>query len=114
MGDLADRTLTAHGRRAARAVLPMLLLFTLLACGVSREEKRLFHEGRTLVTEGHYEASLQSLRQYLETYPRGSFASRAWLFLGKSEIALGRFAEARTAFDACISEFPESLEAHKS
>ncbi len=114
MEDSADRIVTARGYRAARAILAMLLGFALLACGASREEKRLFHEGRTLVTEGHYEASLPSLRQYLETYPRGSFASRAWLFLGKSEIALGRFAEARAAFDACISEFPESLEAHKS
>lgn len=93
--------------------LSAFFIVVLFACAPSTEQKDAFTAGRTLVTEGRYESALEALEVYLDRWPDGEFACRAWLFVAKAHLARGDFEQARAALETCVRDFPDSLEAHK-
>ncbi|MEL6547026.1 MAG: tetratricopeptide repeat protein, partial [Myxococcota bacterium] len=78
------------------------------------ESRDAFRAARTLVTQGQYEQSVQALEGYLARWPQGKHASRATLFLGKANAALGDWEAAQSAWQSTAELFPKSPEAHKA
>jgi TolA-binding protein len=72
-----------------------------------------FLRGRGLVTTGEYAEAIPVLEGYLNANPRGQYAGRAGLFLGKAHVALGQFDEAKKAFEDTVKNSPKTLEGHK-
>ena len=92
-----------------------VLLAALMGCGKARAPaapKENF-TGRQLVIEGKYKEAIPELEAYLRDNPKGKFASRSGLFLGKAHLALGQMDEAEKAFADTAAKHPGTLEAHK-
>ena len=96
-------------------VLPLCLSLLNCGCGqnASTQGKKDF-AGRTLVVQGKYKEAIPVLKEYLRDHRRGKFASRAGLFPGKAHLGLEQFETAKQAFQKTTSDYPNSLEAHKS
>ncbi len=114
---ILDRT-ASHGSfvssgKVPRYLLVSVLLLMILGCPNSREERRLFLEGRELVVMGRYEEAVFVVERYLSAYPRGKYASRAYLFLGKAYLGQLKLDDAARVFDDGSRRFPETLEGHK-
>ena len=73
-----------------------------------------FTEGREEVIEGDYQDGLDLLNKYLNENPEGTYASRAWLFVGKAHVGLKQYSQAKAAFRELASRFPDSLEGYKA
>ena len=97
-------------------LIALLCLGLVPSCGKkdhSSPSKDAFLHCRHLVNTGQYQDASNCLRGYARDYPNSKFASRAGLFLGKAELALGNFENARTAWQGVKSRHPNSLEGHK-
>ncbi len=117
--------MTAHTLVSVRPAMPggvnrcVLLSFVFLAAltgcgkaGASAASKENF-TGRQLVIEGKYKEAIPVLEAYLRENPKGKYASRSGLFLGKAHLALGQMVEAEKAFADTAAKQPATLEAHK-
>jgi TolA-binding protein len=97
---------------ALAAAVAATCLIVLPACP-DKQAGSAFLQARELVTQGQYEAAIPMLESYLETTPQGKHASRAGLFLGKANLALGKVEEARKAWRMTVETYPTTLEGHK-
>ena len=96
---------------AGRCLAIFLLLAGFAGCGHAANAQ--FQDARALVTQGRYQEAVPALEAYLKAQPNGKDASRAGLFLFKSQAALGDLVEARKWCDWTVVQHPKSLEAHK-
>lgn len=80
---------------------------------VTNNGNKLFHEGRSLVVNGHYSDAIPVLSKYMRLHPSGKHASRAGLFLGKAYLALGDSAKAAETWSLTVKNYPTTLEGHK-
>jgi uncharacterized repeat protein (TIGR01451 family) len=60
----------------------------------SDAEQALFNRGRVLYDQGRYDQALTTLREFLQTYPNSIITDLTLLWLGRTHIQLGQFAEA--------------------
>ena len=97
-----------------------VMIATCFICGASgcdRANKRRspeFEAIRSLVTSGKYTEAKPKLEVFLKEKPEHPDASRAGLFLGKVNLALGDMDAAKKAFEMTATKYSGSLEDHKS
>src|SRR5690606_14635272 len=87
-----------HGRRLGQAAA-LLGLLLLTACGGP------MHEGRRAMARGDAEAAARAFRRATEEQPDDP---RAWLALGRAEMAAERYARAREAFERVAALRPHA------
>ena len=87
------------------------IVFPFLLLAQQGQEERAFLYANKLYDDGLYEIAIEQYRQYLDTYPRGANRAEAALQIGKSQVHLHQFDDARRTFLEIDLDYPGTPQA---
>lgn len=68
---------------------------------------QVYQKGVTKINAAEYKGAIQSLKSFLQTYPKSSYAPYAHYWIGESYFALRDFPTAVTEFQNVVKKFPD-------
>ena len=78
------------------------------AGGVDDNGDKLYQDTFQLIRDRRFKDAVAGLSQYLQLYPRGTYADNAQYWLGEVHLAQGELNEAEAAFSALVKTYPMS------